>query len=98
MTPWPAPPRTAAIMLRLTIEYLSPVSGVSFPVEFYDIGGSAGRFRDQIERSTQWQVDMPDLHLPALRMARPPRTRRSIRQKSPASSGMATAEDARRTR
>jgi SAM-dependent methyltransferase len=94
----------------LTIEYLSPVSRISFPVEFFDIGegdhfwmqwrlavalriveesgllldrplraldigGGAGRFRDQIERVTQWQVDMTDLHLPALQMARPARGR-----------------------
>ena len=93
-----------------TIEYLSPVSGISFPVEFYeigedrhfwmqwrlavalrlveasglaldrplralDIGGGPGRFRDQIERATEWRVDMTDLHLPALRMARPARGR-----------------------
>jgi len=93
-----------------TIEYLSPVTEISFPVEFYevgedrhfwmqwrlavarrlfeasglaldrplralDIGGGAGRFRDQIERATQWRVDMTDLNLPALRMARPARGR-----------------------
>ena len=94
----------------MTIEYLSPVTGISFPVEFFDIGedghfwmqwrlavalrlveasglrldrplraldigGGAGRFRDQIERVTQWRVDMTDLHLPALRMAGPARGR-----------------------
>jgi SAM-dependent methyltransferase len=94
----------------LTIEYLSPVADVSFPVEFYDIGegghfwmqwrlavalrlveasglaldrplrvldigGGAGRFRDQVERTTRWRMDMTDLHLPALRMARPARGR-----------------------
>lgn len=94
----------------MTIEYLSPVSEISFPVEFFDIGedghfwmqwrlavalrfveasglrldrplraldigGGAGRFRDQIERVSQWRVDMTDLHLPALRMARPARGR-----------------------
>ena len=94
----------------MTIEYLSPVSGVSFPAAFYDIaedghfwmqwrlavalrlveasgllfdrplrvldvGGGAGRFRDQVERATQWRVDMTDLNLPALRMARPARGR-----------------------
>jgi len=95
---------------RPTIEFLSPVSGVAFPVAFYDIGedghfwmqwrlavalrlveasgllldrplraldigGGAGRFRDQVERATQWRVDMTDLHLPALQMARPARGR-----------------------
>jgi SAM-dependent methyltransferase len=94
----------------LTIESLSPVSGISFPAEYYeiggddhfwmqwrlavalrlvvasglsldhplrvlDIGGGAGRFRDQVEGATQWRVDMTDLHLPALRRARPARGR-----------------------
>ena len=93
-----------------TIEYFSPLSGISFPVEFYeiaedghfwmqwrfavalrlveasglaldrplralDIGGGAGRFRNQIERATQWRVDVTDINLPALRMARPARGR-----------------------
>ena len=92
------------------IEFLSSVSEISFPVEFYeigdeghfwmqwrlavalrlleasglalerplralDVGGGAGRFRDQIERATRWRVDMTDLNLPALRMARPARGR-----------------------
>ena len=92
------------------IEFLSPVSEVSFPVEFYeigddthfwmqwrlavalrlfeasglaferplralDVGGGAGHFRDQIERATQWRVDMTDLNLTALRMAKPARGR-----------------------
>jgi SAM-dependent methyltransferase len=93
-----------------TIEFLSPVSEISFPVEFYeigdeghfwmewrlavalrlieasglalerplralDVGGGAGRFRDQVERASSWRVDMTDLNLPALRMARPARGR-----------------------
>ena len=93
-----------------TIEYLSRVSEIQFPVEFYeigdeshfwmqwrlavalrlfeasglaldrplqvlDVGGGAGRFRDQIERATHWRVDVTDLNLPALRMARPGRGR-----------------------
>ena len=45
------------------------------PLRVLDIGGGAGRLRDQIERATQWHVDMTDLHLPALRMARPARGR-----------------------
>jgi SAM-dependent methyltransferase len=40
-----------------------------------DIGGGAGRFRDQIERDTLWRVDLTDINLPALRMARPARGR-----------------------
>ena len=103
-------PRALCLVPALTIEYLSPVSEISFPVEFFDIGedghfwmqwrlavalrlveasgllldrplraldigGGAGRFRDQIERATQWRVDMTDLHLPALQMARPARGR-----------------------
>jgi len=45
------------------------------PLRALDIGGGAGRFRDQIERATRWRVDMTDLNLPALRMARPARGR-----------------------
>ena len=45
------------------------------PLRALDVGGGAGRFRDQVERATPWQVDMTDLHLPALRMARPARGR-----------------------
>ena len=45
------------------------------PLRALDIGGGAGRFRDQLERATQWRVDMTDLNLPALRMARPARGR-----------------------
>jgi SAM-dependent methyltransferase len=97
-------PCALCLVPALTIEFLSPVCGVSFPAEFYDIGeeghfwmqwrlavalrlvkasglmldrphraldigGGAGRFREQIERATQWRVDMTDLHLPALKMA-----------------------------
>ena len=102
--------RAAGVPGAPTIEFLSPVSEISFPVEFYeigddthfwmqwrlavalrlveasglaldrplralDIGGGAGRFRNQIEGATQWRVDMTDLNLPALRMARPARGR-----------------------
>ena len=38
-----------------------------------DIGGGAGRFRDQLESHTKWAVDITDLNLPALRMAGPAR-------------------------
>ncbi len=43
------------------------------PLLALDIGGGAGAFRGQIERATAWRVDMTDLNLPALRMARPAR-------------------------
>ena len=61
-----------AVALRLV-----EASGLLFdrPLRALDIGGGAGRFRDQMERATQWHVDMTDLHLPALRMARPARGR-----------------------
>ena len=61
-----------AVALRLV-----EASGLALdrPLRALDIGGGAGRFRDQMERATQWRVDMTDLHLPALRMARPARGR-----------------------
>jgi len=45
------------------------------PLLALDIGGGAGRFREQLERATPWRVDMTDLNLPALRMAGPARGR-----------------------
>ena len=94
----------------MTIEYLSPVCGVPFPVEFYEIGedrhfwmqwrlavalrlsrragwhwtARCGRSTSAGARAAsgisssgppQWRVDMTDLNLPALRMARPARGR-----------------------
>lgn len=45
------------------------------PLRALDIGGGAGRFREQLEGRTGWFVDMTDLNLPALEMARPARGR-----------------------
>lgn len=45
------------------------------PLRALDIGGGAGRFREQLESRTRWQVDLTDLNLPALEMARPSRGR-----------------------
>jgi SAM-dependent methyltransferase len=45
------------------------------PLDALDIGGGAGRFREQLESRTRWRVDMTDLNLPALRMAAPARGR-----------------------
>jgi SAM-dependent methyltransferase len=61
-----------AVALRLV-----ETSGLALdrPLRALDIGGGAGRFRDQLERATRWRVDMTDLNLPALRMARPARGR-----------------------
>ncbi len=61
-----------AVALRLVEE-----SGLALgrPLRALDIGGGAGRFREQVERATQWRVDMTDLNLPALGMAKPARGR-----------------------
>lgn len=45
------------------------------PLEALDIGGGAGRFREQLESRTSWRVDLTDLNLPALRMTAPARGR-----------------------
>jgi len=45
------------------------------PLCALDIGGGAGRFRDQIERATEWRTDVTDINLSALRIARPARGR-----------------------
>jgi SAM-dependent methyltransferase len=45
------------------------------PLRALDIGGGAGGFRSQLESRTSWSVDMTDLNLPALRMAKPARGR-----------------------
>ncbi len=61
-----------AVALRLMEE-----SGLALdrPLRALDIGGGAGRFREQVERATQWCVDMTDLNLPALGLAQPARGR-----------------------
>jgi SAM-dependent methyltransferase len=45
------------------------------PLEALDVGGGAGRFREQLEGRTSWRVDLTDLNLPALRMTTPARGR-----------------------
>jgi SAM-dependent methyltransferase len=45
------------------------------PLEALDIGGGAGRFREQLEGRTSWRVDMTDLNLPALKLSAPARGR-----------------------
>ena len=45
------------------------------PLQALDIGGGAGRFREQLESRTSWHVDMTDLNLPALKLCAPARGR-----------------------
>jgi SAM-dependent methyltransferase len=45
------------------------------PLQALDIGGGAGRFREQLESRTRWHVDMTDLNLPALELCAPARGR-----------------------
>jgi SAM-dependent methyltransferase len=61
-----------AVALRLV-----EASGVTLdsPLLALDIGGGAGRFREQVERATRWRVDMTDLNLKALQLAGPARGR-----------------------
>ena len=40
-----------------------------------DIGGGAGRFREQVEGRTSWRVDLTDLNVEALKRAAPSRGR-----------------------
>jgi SAM-dependent methyltransferase len=45
------------------------------PLDALDVGGGAGRFREQLENRTSWRVDLTDLNLLALQMAAPARGR-----------------------
>jgi SAM-dependent methyltransferase len=45
------------------------------PLRALDVGGGAGRFRDQLESRTRWSVDLTDLNADALKLAAPARGR-----------------------
>jgi SAM-dependent methyltransferase len=60
------------------------------PVAALDIGGGAGRFREQLERHASWRVDLTDLNLEALQLAAPGRGRTlyyDVRQENAALAG-----------
>jgi SAM-dependent methyltransferase len=62
--------------LAVTLQLCERVSiPLDRPLDALDIGGGAGRFREQLESRTSWRVDMTDLNLPALRMSAPARGR-----------------------